>query len=103
MTTTLPLVPDRPATFGADDFCTRCRICERACPPAAIADHEQWVRGVQRWYVDFDRCIPCFAAHAGCGICFTVCPWTRPQVRPTVLAKMARLRQTAAPDAPTDR
>jgi len=48
------------------------------------------VRGVERWYVDFDRCIPYFAESASCGICIAVCPWTGPNVRPKLLATMAR-------------
>jgi epoxyqueuosine reductase QueG len=52
------------------------------------------VRGVERWYVDFDKCIPYFSEAASCGICLAVCPWTRPNVRPKMLATMAR--RTAA-------
>jgi ferredoxin len=48
------------------------------------------VRGVERWYVDFDKCIPYFAEAASCGICIAECPWTRPSVRPKLLATMAR-------------
>jgi epoxyqueuosine reductase QueG len=48
------------------------------------------VRGVERWYVDFDKCIPYFAEAASCGICIAVCPWTRPSVRPKLLTTMAR-------------
>jgi ferredoxin len=48
------------------------------------------VRGVKRRYVDFDKCIPYFAESASCGICFAACPWTRPNVRPKLLATMAR-------------
>ena len=48
------------------------------------------MRGVERWYVDFDKCIPYFAEAASCGICIAVCPWTRPNVRPKLLATMAK-------------
>jgi epoxyqueuosine reductase QueG len=48
------------------------------------------VRGVERWYVDFDKCIPYFAEAASCGICIAVCPWTRPDVRPKLLTTMAK-------------
>ena len=61
----------------------------RECPPDAIAEHKQMVRGVERWYVDFDKFIPYFAESASCGICTAVCPWTRPDVRPKLLATMA--------------
>ena len=98
VTTDMPLVatatePDR---FCGDDFCSTCQVCMNACPPGAIADHKQMVRGVERWYVDFDKCIPYFAESASCGICIAECPWTRPDVRPKLLATMARRRDVHA-------
>ena len=90
VTTDMPLVADRPDRFGGDEFCMTCQVCTRACPPDAIAPQKQMVRGVERWYVDFDKCIPYFAESASCGICIAVCPWTRPDVRPKLLATMAR-------------
>lgn len=88
--TDMPLVATGPDRFGADEFCASCQICTRACPPGAIVEHKQMVRGVERWYVDFDKCIPYFAEAASCGICISDCPWTRPDVRPKLLATMAR-------------
>jgi epoxyqueuosine reductase len=90
VTTDMPLVASAPDSFGGDEFCNTCQVCTRACPPNAIAPHKQMVRGVERWYVDFDKCIPYFAEAAACGICIAVCPWTRPNVRPKLLATMAR-------------
>jgi len=90
VTTDMPLVATAPDRFGADEFCASCQICTRECPPEAITDQKQMVRGVNRWYVDFDKCIPYFAEAASCGICIAVCPWTRPTVRPKLLATMAR-------------
>lgn len=34
-------------------------------PPSAIIQHKQMVRGVERWYVDFNKCIPYFADDSG--------------------------------------
>lgn len=90
VTTDMPLIPTRPQSFGADEFCGSCQICTNACPPAAISPKKQMVRGVERWYVDFDRCIPYFVEAASCGICIAECPWTRPAVRPKLLETMAR-------------
>jgi len=90
ITTDMPLVATRPDRFGADEFCSTCQVCTTACPPGAITEQKQMVRGVERWYVDFDKCIPYFAETASCGICFAVCPWTRPNARPKLLATMAR-------------
>ncbi|MDA4847026.1 4Fe-4S dicluster domain-containing protein [Hoeflea poritis] len=77
-------------TFGVDDFCTRCRVCEDACPPFAIGPEKQMVRGVEKWFVDFDKCIPFFAETSGCAICIAVCPWSRPGVGMNLAEKLAR-------------
>src|ERR1700761_2354925 len=90
VTTDMPLVPTAPDHFGADEFCSACQVCTNACPPGAIISQKQMVRGVERWYVDFDKCIPYFAEAASCGICIAECPFTRPTVRPKLLATMAR-------------
>lgn len=92
--TDLPLVADEPDIFGADDFCTSCQVCTNACPPRAILDTKQMVRGTEKWYVDFDRCIPYFADTFGCGICIAVCPWSRPGIAPRLAEKMLRRRAT---------
>ncbi len=96
VTTDMPLLAGSPETFGADEFCKSCQICTNACPPSAILPEKQLVRGENRWYVDFDKCIPYFAEAASCGICIAVCPWTRPNVRPKLLTTMTRrlARQT---------
>jgi epoxyqueuosine reductase len=90
VTTDMPLVATKPDRFGADEFCSNCQVCTNACPPGAINEQKQMVRGVERWYVDFDKCIPFFAESASCGICIAECPWTRPSVRPKLLTTMAR-------------
>ena len=96
VTTDMPLVPTTASRFGADEFCATCQICTQACPPGAITPQKQMVRGVERWYVDFDKCIPYFAESASCGICIAECPWTRPNVRPKLLETMSR-RQSEGP------
>jgi epoxyqueuosine reductase len=97
VTTDMPLVSTAPDHFGGDEFCATCQICTRECPPGAISEQKQMVRGVERWYVDFDKCIPYFAENAGCAICIAKCPWTRPDVRPKLLSTMARRRGEATP------
>jgi len=90
VTTDMPLVATSADPFGADEFCKSCQVCTRACPPAAISEQKQMVRGVERWYVNFDKCIPAFTELSGCAICIAECPWTRPDARPKLLATMAR-------------
>lgn len=88
--TDLPLVPDGPREFGVDSFCMNCRLCTAACPPGAIFDTKQWVRGDYKWYVDFDKCVPYFNEHYACGLCLAVCPWSRPGVAENLARKMQR-------------
>ncbi|MFK7730602.1 MAG: 4Fe-4S dicluster domain-containing protein [Pseudomonadales bacterium] len=88
--TDAPIASTPKRDFGIDDFCSRCRVCENACPPFAIKPEKQTVRGVQKWYVDFDSCIPFFAETSGCAICIAVCPWSRPGIGPNLVEKQAK-------------
>lgn len=77
--TDLPLAPDAPVDIGVEDVCARCRRCVDDCPPRAIHEEKQLVRGAHKWYVDFDKCIPYFVKTLGCAICIEVCPWSEPE------------------------
>ena len=88
--TDAPFENTPPRDFGIDDFCSRCRVCENACPPEAIAPAKKIVRGTEKWYVDFDRCIPYFAETSGCAICIAVCPWSLPSVGINLANKLQR-------------
>lgn len=88
--TDAPFAPTAKREFGVDAFCQNCRVCEDACPPEAIAPAKQMVRGTEKWYVDFDRCLPFFNQTHGCAICIAVCPWSRPGVGMNLAAKLAR-------------
>ena len=68
-------------------------VCINACPVSAITDDKQYVRGVEKWYVDFDKCIPYFNETHGCGICIAVCPWSPPDAAPRLAQKMLRRKQ----------
>lgn len=88
--TDAPFAPTSPRAHGVDDFCTNCRICEDACPPEALSPDKQTVRGVKKWYVDFEKCLPFFNQTHGCAICIAVCPWSRPGIGLNLAAKLAR-------------
>ena len=90
VTTDMPLIADSKDEFGIDDYCMRCQACTKACPPEAISDEKQLVRGVDKWYVDFDKCIPYFGETLACGICLAICPWSRPGLPETILRKLKR-------------
>ncbi|MGH6629058.1 MAG: 4Fe-4S dicluster domain-containing protein [Burkholderiales bacterium] len=90
--TDIPLAPDVPVDIGVDDLCLHCQRCTRDCPPDAILDTKQLVRGVEKWYVDFDKCIPYFSMTEGCGICIEVCPWSEPGHGPELSRKLLAKR-----------
>ena len=92
--TDMPLLFDAPDRFGADEFCQRCQVCHAKCPPRAISKDKKMVRGVERFYVDFDKCLPYFSETLGCGICLAVCPWSYPG-RAEVLARKWGLKLKA--------
>lgn len=93
--TDAPIAPTPTRSFGVDDFCRNCRVCEDACPPEAIGPDKQLVRGTRKWYVDLDRCLPFFNQHHGRTICIALCPWRRPGVGLN-LAELTRRRQRQA-------
>lgn len=90
VTTDMPLTADAPDEFGIQDYCTRCNACSNACPPQAIFEEKQLVRGQRKWYVDFDKCIPYFGEAMGCGICIVRCPWSRPGASEKILRQLDR-------------
>ncbi len=90
VTTDMPLVSDKPVNFGADLFCQTCKICSKACPPQAIYDEKQVVRGQTKWYVNFDKCLPYFVDNRTCGMCIAQCPWSRPGLAEKMVTKMAK-------------
>jgi epoxyqueuosine reductase QueG len=63
------------------------------CPPQAIFDSKKMVRGIEKWYVNFDRCAPYFVANNSCGICLAVCPWTEPGRGKGISLRMLALRE----------
>jgi epoxyqueuosine reductase len=98
VSTDMPLVADVADDPGSEDFCTSCQVCVKACPPGAIGNDTQMVRGVEKWYVDFDKCIPYFGDALACGICLAVCPWSRPGTAPRLADRMLARRRRKAQD-----
>jgi len=94
--TDAPFALTPPRDFGINDFCAKCRVCENACPPEAISPEKRTVRGVEKWYVDFDSCIPFFAETSGCAICIAVCPWSKPGVGLNIADKLVRRAEKLA-------
>lgn len=91
--TELDLETDEPIDIAVDDLCVSCRRCVLDCPPDAIFDEKQWVRGEKRWYVDFDKCVPYFVKTYGCAICIEVCPWSEPGRGPALAEHLLAKRK----------
>lgn len=92
--TDIPLAEeDTTIDFGVDEFCMSCQVCTEVCPPGAISSEKQMVRGVEKWYVNFDRCVPYFNDTGGCGACIASCPWSNPKNLPIMLPKMAHYKK----------
>jgi epoxyqueuosine reductase QueG len=98
--TDIPLAYDSPVDIGVEDLCLGCRRCTIDCPADAIADQKRLVRGENKWYVDFDKCVPYFTKTLGCGICIEVCPWTRPDRGESLSQKLLAKRATRRARAP---
>jgi len=94
--TDLPLATDAPVDVGVQDVCTVCRRCVLDCPPQAIFEDPQLVRGERKWYVDFDKCIPYFVKTCGCAICIEVCPWSEPGRGPLISERVLSVRRARA-------
>ena len=94
--TDVPLIADVTDDFGADEFCTKCQACTNACPPEAISAEKKVVRGVEKFYVDFDKCLPYFNETQGCAICLAACPWNIPGVADGMVVKLATRRAQKA-------
>lgn len=89
ITTDLPLISDKPITFGVQDFCSKCLKCSTNCPAGAIPSGTKTnVRGVEKWPLNVEQCIHYWRAiGTDCGLCMKVCPYSHP---PTFFHNLVR-------------
>ncbi len=89
ITTDLPLLTDKPITFGVQDFCDKCKKCATNCPSGAIPHNETApVRGVHKWQLNAEQCLHYWRAiGTDCGLCMRVCPYSHP---PTITHNIVR-------------
>ncbi|MEM9637641.1 MAG: 2Fe-2S iron-sulfur cluster-binding protein, partial [Pseudomonadota bacterium] len=79
ITTTMPLVHDKPIDFGMQAFCEACNKCARECPSGAItAGPKLMFNGYEIWKSDSQKCLTYRLTQQGgamCGRCMKTCPW----------------------------
>lgn len=86
--TDLPLEPTKPIDAGIQEFCKTCKLCAEACPSDALSfeDEPSWevkgdwnAPGHKAWFEDAPACLEYWRTGPGtnCGICFSVCPYTK--------------------------
>jgi len=87
--TDMPLVPDRPISIGADEFCKRCKKCAESCPSNSILLGDKVIhKGALKWKLNEDTCFEYWSkVGTDCSICMAVCPFSRPN---TLLHKVVR-------------
>lgn len=78
--TDMPLVPDKPISIGADEFCQACLKCAETCPSRSIPLGEKTVfNGIEKWKLNAETCFA-FWGRVGtdCSLCMGICPFSRP-------------------------
>ncbi|MFC1823085.1 hypothetical protein ACFL9T_10290 [Thermodesulfobacteriota bacterium] len=84
VTTDLPLVADKPADIGVEDFCRICKKCAVCCPSNSIPMEDQAeVNGTLRWKLNDQTCFDYWGKiGTDCCICMKVCPWSHARTFP---------------------
>lgn len=78
ITTEAELPMDSPRDLNVEEFCSRCRMCQKSCPVKAIPKEAIRHRGSYRRKV---RDVKCYTSMMGtrktCAICIKVCPFSK--------------------------
>ena len=70
----LPL--DEPRDHNIEEFCARCRCCQKICPAGAIPKHERRFHGVMKRQTYHHRCWEYMATTYECMLCVRICPFS---------------------------
>lgn len=96
--TDLPLQPDKPITFGVQEFCKVCLKCADNCPSGAISkDMEPSFKtesisnnpGVKKWCVKQENCFKYWGENVSCSVCVACCPYNKIEEWHHDLARLA--------------
>jgi len=96
VSTDLPLIADKPISFGVQAFCGDCKKCALNCPAGAISfGDRKMVRDVLKWSSNQEACYRYWRqAGTDCGMCIRVCPYSRPD---TIVHNIVRLTAKNSP------
>ncbi len=70
----LPL--DQPRDWNIEEFCSRCRSCQKVCPSGAIPKDEKRFRGAIKRQTHHQRCFEYMVSHYECMLCVRICPFS---------------------------
>jgi hypothetical protein len=84
ITTDLALPQSPKKTFGVEEYCKTCHLCQKACEGDAIPESKTKERGFEKYAIDPYKCLPYFAEYDGCNLCVSKCAFNR---RPDELKK----------------
>lgn len=65
---------DTAEDFNIEEFCSRCRMCQKSCPSGAIPKEETRYRGAVKRTTDHVKCFDMMAVKHECVQCIRVCP-----------------------------
>ncbi len=68
----LPL--DKPKDYNIEEFCSRCRLCQKSCPVGAIPKDAKRYLGTVRRVTDHIKCFESMCTRKECVGCWRVCP-----------------------------
>lgn len=74
LSTDAPLQHDKARDFGIGGLCDKCQVCVRRCPGRAIPKRRVHHRGVFKYKIVPERCLPMMEQYDLCGVCIKVCP-----------------------------
>lgn len=67
---------DEPRDWNIEEFCSRCRMCQKSCPAEAIPKEEMRYRGAIKRQTRHAKCFEYMAINKECMICVRICPFS---------------------------
>lgn len=68
---------DPPRDLNVEEFCSRCRICQKSCPVQAIPKEVIRYRGSMRRRISDHKCFSSMMLRSGCLNCIKLCPYSK--------------------------